>query len=428
MLSLNLKYLSKDIDLNQYCEKYQDRVAKLHDDINEKNVPGGEMLGWLDYPNMVTHDLIEEIQIYADNFRKRNINNILIISIGGSYTALRAAIDMCIPVFGREINVYYAQNLSSRYLNELKIMLEKEEFFIIVISKSGTTLEPAISLRVFYEVLLKRYGSVEAQNRIAAITSKDSGTLLQIANQYKWKTFYIPDDIGGRFSALTPISLLPLAMLGVEINYVLEGAKKAKKDTSSKLISKNLAYKYAVLRYGMYRNQKKKVEVFGSYEEDLFYFLEHLKQLFGESEGKEHKGLFPAISRYTTDLHSMGQFYQDGSPIFFETLLSVKNTYNDLKIKSLFNNLDNLDDFIKLSVADINNIALKSVKEAHLKAGNSTIEITLDKLGPEAFGYLYYWFSRVVTMSALLLKVNPFDQPGVEVYKKRMRENFKKKK
>lgn len=428
MINLNVKYLEKNINTKKVFEDYKGNVSKYSNLIEERKIKGAEMLGWLDYPKEISKDLIQEIEGYAKKFRSKNIKNILVISIGGSYTALRAAVDMCIPPYNRDVNIYYVPGISSNYIYSLKQKLEKEDFSIVVISKSGGTIEPAISLRIFYELLIKKYGVEESKNRVVAITSETKGSLIKIAKKYNWKTFFIPEDIGGRFSALCPVGLVPMAMLGLDIKNIIKGALKARKDTSNKTIEKNTAYQYAVLRHYFYSKLRKKIEVFGSYDEENFYFIEHLKQLFGESEGKNHKGLFPTIARYTTDLHSIGQFLQEGSPIFFETLLIVKNANKDLKFKKLFDDLDNLDYVIQKTVGEINQIACKSTMEAHLlDGGSSTIQIVVEKIDEETFGYLYYWFSKSVTMSALLLNQNPFDQPGVEEYKKRMIDNIKKK-
>ncbi|MGL5640112.1 MAG: glucose-6-phosphate isomerase [Mycoplasmoidaceae bacterium] len=428
MINLNLKYLDKNIDTKKIYTSYKENVSKHSAMLSERKVKGSEMLGWMDYPKNISKDLIQEIENYGKKFRSKNIKNILVISIGGSYTALRAAIDMCIAPFNRDINIYYAHGISSNYLYSLKNKLEKEDFSIVVISKSGGTIEPAVSLRIFYELLIKKYGVEESKNRVVAITSESQGSLIKIAKKYNWKTFYIPEDIGGRFSAITPVGLVPMAMLGLDIKNVIKGALKARKDCSDKNIEKNTAYQYAVLRHYFYSKLRKKIEVFGSYDEDSFYFLEHLKQLYAESEGKNHKGLFPTIARFTADLHSIGQFLQEGSPIFFETLLIVKNSNKDLKFKKLFDDMDNLDYLIQKSVGELNHIACKSTMEAHLiDGGNSTIQIVVEKLNEETFGYLYYWFSKSLAMSALLLNQNPFNQPGVEAYKKRMKNNIKKK-
>ena len=428
MINLNVKYLEKNINTKKVFEDYKGNVSKYSNLIDERKIKGAEMLGWLDYPKEISKDLIQEIEGYAKKFRSKNIKNILVISIGGSYTALRAAVDMCIPPYNRDVNIYYVPGISSNYIYSLKQKLEKEDFSIVVISKSGGTIEPAISLRIFYELLIKKYGVEESKNRVVAITSETKGSLIKIAKKYNWKTFFIPEDIGGRFSALCPVGLVPMAMLGLDIKNIIKGALKARKDTSNKTIEKNTAYQYAVLRHYFYMKLRKKIEVFGSYDDENVYLIEHLKQLFGESEGKNHKGLFPTIARYTTDLHSIGQFLQEGSPIFFETLLIVKNANKDLKFKKLFDDLDNLDYVIQKTVGEINQIACKSTMEAHLlDGGSSTIQIVVEKIDEETFGYLYYWFSKSVTMSALLLNQNPFDQPGVEEYKKRMIDNIKKK-
>lgn len=343
------------------------------------------------------------------------------LGIGGSYIGVRAGIDWVLPEFNREKEIHYVSSMSSSYISSLIEKLKKEDFYLIVISKSGTTLEVGVAFRLFYSLLFEKFGSEGAKERTVAITDKEKGTLKKIADNQGIRTFSIPDDVGGRFSAITPVGLFAMGVMGLDVSKVLKGCAKAIEDTKTSDINKNTAYQYAALRHYMYTKKEKYNEVYCVYEDALRFFTEHLKQLFAESEGKEGKGLFPMNCLFTTDLHSVGQFLQEGTNIFFETCISIKNPLNDVVINEFLKDEDGLGFLNGKKLDQINKVAASSTIDAHhIDGGVDIIQINLDNRNEESFGYLYSWFSKAVAMSGLLLKVNPFDQPGVEAYKKRM--------
>ena len=429
MIKLNLKYLNKQIDTKNVFEQYQEQCKKIHDSFKTKKFQGSEMTGWMTYPNNVDESMIENmINISKEWISDKKIKDVLLIGIGGSFIGVKAAIDMCLPYFNREINFYYANNISSSYLTDLyKKLSEKTNLGIIVVSKSGTTLEPALALRMFYKLLLEKYGSEGASERVVAVTDASKGTLLKLANKYNWRTFPIPDDIGGRFSVVSPVGLFPCAVAGIDIKSMINGFKDALKDTSNASINRNSAYQYAILRNYLNKKMKKDVEVFITYEPQLFYFSEHLKQLFAESEGKNSKGVLPIVAPMTTDLHSVGQYLQDGKKIFFETSLLLNKPMFDTKLSPFFEDDDGLSFVNGKTVSEINNVAAISTIEAHSIEGNvPNIVLEIDEMNAYNFGYLYSWFSKALAMSARILGVNPFNQPGVENYKNRMFAKLKK--
>ncbi|WP_412032552.1 glucose-6-phosphate isomerase [Malacoplasma muris] len=414
--------ISKEI-----MELYKDKVKDIHKIITNKTCPGGEMLGWMDYPFNYDTNELNEIISFSQSWRKNdNIKTLVVLGIGGSYLGLKAAIEMCLPAFDRDREIIYVYNLSSNYIVSLLKKLKKENFYLICISKSGTTLETAVAFRLFYELMFNKVGGEVAKERMVCITDKEKGKLRQIVNKYNLKSFVIPSDVGGRFSAITPVGLFAMAYMGLDVQQILKGCQAALNDTNVSTLSKNTAYKYAVARHYCYEKLNKSLEVFGVYEPNMHYLTEHWKQLMAESEGKNHKGLYPTNCLFTTDLHSVGQFLQEGSPIFFETILHVENPNFDKKIESFMNDDDGLNFVNNKTINQLNKIACLSTIDAHHIDGNTPIiQLYIDKMDEYHFGYLYSWLSKVVAMSALLLGVNPFDQPGVEQYKKRMFKKLK---
>lgn len=429
MIKLNFtNFLEGNKSTERIFKSYASKIETLNNSIEEKKCKGASMLGWMDYPSKYNKNEIKElINVSQEWYNNKKIKNVVVLGIGGSYIGVRAGIDWVLPEFNREKEIYYVSSMSSSYVYSLIEKLKKEDFYLIVISKSGTTLEIGVAFRLFYSLLFEKFGSEGAKERTVAISDKEKGTLRKIADTQDIQTFSIPDDVGGRFSAITPVGLFAMGVMGLDVNKVLKGCAKAIEDTKEPDIEKNTAYQYAALRHYMYSKKEKYNEVFCVYEDALRFFTEHLKQLFAESEGKEGKGLLPVNCLFTTDLHSVGQFLQEGNQIFFETCISIKNPLNDVVINEFLKDEDGLGFLNGKKLDYINKVAASSTIDAHHIDGKiDIIQINLDNRNEESFGYLYSWFSKVVAMSGLLLKVNPFDQPGVEAYKSRMFTKLKK--
>ncbi|MCQ2790185.1 MAG: glucose-6-phosphate isomerase [bacterium] len=402
-------------------KKYAKKVEKINQIIETKSGPGNDYLGWLNNPTNTKKTELEEIKKHADYVRK-NFDILLVCGIGGSYLGARASIE---AINGLHKNkkpeiIFIGQSFSSDYLNEVIEYVKNKKFAINVISKSGTTTETSISFRIFKNLLEKKVGKEEAKKAIFATTDKEKGSLLKLANQEGYVKFVLPSDIGGRFSVFSPVGLFPIACAGIDIEIFIEGARKAQKELTSSNIEQNAAYKYAVLR-DFFLKRKYANELFVTYEPRLVSLGEWFKQLFGESEGKEHSGLFPCSATFSTDLHSLGQFIQEGTPVLFETILNVKHPNHEISIPKTDDDLDELNYLAGKNLSFVSEQAFKGTLEAHsttAKVPNIVLEI--EKLDEEHLGYLFYFFMKTCAMSAYLLKVNPFNQPGVEVYKKNM--------
>ncbi|MDE5545355.1 MAG: glucose-6-phosphate isomerase [Malacoplasma sp.] len=423
MIKLNLdNFLTGPKDAEKIFKTYKSKIETLNKSIEERKCKGASMLGWIEYPkNYDKSEIKELINLSKEWHNNKKIKNVVLLGIGGSYIGVRAGIDLVLPEFNRDKKIYYVSSMSSSYIASLLEKLKKEEFYLIVVSKSGTTLEVGVAFRIFYSLLFEKFGSEGAKERIVAITDKSKGTLRKIAHKQKIRTFSIPSDIGGRFSAITPVGLFAMGVMGLDVEKVLKGCAKAIEATKSSNIEENTAYQYAALRHYEYEKNKKSVEVFCIYENALQFFSEHLKQLFAESEGKEGKGLLPFNCLFSTDLHSVGQFLQEGNKILFETCIEFRKPLANVTINEFLNDEDGLGFLNGKKLDYINKVAASSTIDAHHIEGNvDVIKIELEQRNEETFGYLYSWFSKAVTMSGLLLKVNPFDQPGVEAYKKRM--------
>ena len=353
---------------------------------------------------------------------------LIVIGIGGSYLGARAVIEAItnrfyntLPAKKRKLPliIYAGNNLSPNYMNDLLELIGEKDISINVISKSGTTTEPAIAFRVLREAIESKYGIEEAKKRIYVTTDKARGALKTLATKENYETFVIPDNVGGRFSVLTAVGLLPIATAGVDIDKLMEGARYAREKYMDSSVKFNDCYKYAVVRNLLY-NSGKKIEVLANYEPQLHYFTEWWKQLYGESEGKDGKGIFPAGVDLTTDLHSMGQYIQDGERHLFETVLSVNTPKSDIVVKEDDENLDGLNYLAGKGLDYINKKAMEGTAEAHVSGNVPNLRITIDKLDEENLGHLIYFFEKACAMSGLMLGVNPFNQPGVEEYKKNM--------
>lgn len=403
--------------------KYSDSILNIHNFLHSKSSLEKEFLGWMELPT--NYDKLEFDRIKDIALKIRNNSEILVvIGIGGSYLGARAVIEALIGSFenGDVSNtqvVYAGNNLSSRYLIDLINYIGDKDFSVNVISKSGTTTEPAIAFRIFKEMLEKKYGVNEAKKRIFVTTDKDKGALKLLATQEGYETFVIPNNIGGRYSVLTAVGLLPIAVAGLNIDKLMEGARTAQERFANPDLLSNECYKYAVVRNILYKEDKN-IEILACYEPRLYYFAEWWKQLFGESEGKDLKGIFPASVCLTTDLHSMGQYIQEGRRNLIETVLNIVGGNMDIEVKEDKDNLDGLNYLVGKSLDYINKKAMEGTIEAHVDGGVPNILINIAELDEEAIGELVYFFELACAVSGSILGVNPFNQPGVEKYKRNM--------
>jgi len=387
---------------------------------------GNDYIGWIDLPNQIDEALIQDIENTVDAL-KNKIEVVVTIGIGGSYLGSKAVIEALSDNFSllknkktNPIVLYAGQNLSEDYLFELREFLKKKEYALIVISKSGTTTEPAVAFRILKGDIEKKYGKNEAVSRIIAVTDKEKGALRQLANIEGYKTFIIPDNVGGRYSVLTPVGLVPIAFAGFNIRQLIEGAKKMAVQTSHATeFSQNPAEIYALYRNLLYQNSYM-VEILTNFNPKLYYFAEWWKQLYGESEGKDGKGIFPASVCFTTDLHSMGQYIQDGRRFLFETFISIKNANYSVVLEHDKDNLDKLNFLAGKRLEEINKSAEQGTIQAHKTGQVPVIRIEIPELNEYYLGELIYFFEKACGISGYMLDVNPFDQPGVEEYKKNM--------
>lgn len=405
-------------EINKYEDMVKDIHNKLHDNCNSQD----NFMGWLDLPINYDKEELEQIKICAEKV-KNNSKYLLVIGIGGSYLGARAVIEALTSTFynlreNSPIILYVGNNLSTSYINDIIKIIGNDDFSINVISKSGTTTEPAIAFRIFKNILENKYGN-NASERIFVTTDEEKGALHTIAKENNYQTFKIPNNIGGRYSVLTAVGLFPIAVANINIDKLLNGAIKAYNKYNNSNLNENDCYKYAVIRNLLYHKDKN-IEIFASYEPRLHYFIEWLKQLFGESEGKNGKGIFPVGVEFTTDLHSLGQYIQDGRRNIFETVLNIENTNESITMTKEENNLDNLNYLEGLTLDYINHKAMEGTIDAHVSNDVPNILINVDKLDEETIGELIYFFELACAMSGFILNVNPFNQPGVEKYKQNM--------
>ncbi len=412
--------------------KYEKQVKEIHDEMEKYESLGNEFLGWKDLPNNIDMQDIKEMELTAKKLHNSGIEVLVVVGIGGSYLGVKAGMDFILGNYPtpeeRKLEIIFAgESLSSTDLAQKLKYVENKKFAINVISKSGTTTEPAIAFRMFKALLEDTIGKNNAKNYIVATTDANKGSLFQLAEKEGYKKFVIPDNIGGRFSILTPVGLFPFACLGLNIKKIIIGAKMANEDYGIDSLEDNLAYQYAVTRFILWKEKGFISEMIVAYEPNLDYFLEWWKQLFGESEGKLNKGLLPHSAIFSTDLHSLGQFIQEGSKVLFETVITVTKPIIDLEIVEDMENLDNLNYLIDKSVHEINNVAFQATLDAHSSVGQvPNIHLELPELNEESFGWIVMFFERAVAMSAYLMEVNPFNQPGVEIYKTNMFRILKK--
>ncbi|WP_017472326.1 glucose-6-phosphate isomerase [Amphibacillus jilinensis] len=402
-------------------------VKLAHEMIHNKTGAGHDFLGWVDLPENYDKGEFARIKKSADKI-KADSDVLLVIGIGGSYLGARAAIEMLnhsfyniLPKDKRKAPqvIFVGNSISSTYMHDLFDLLEDKDVSINVISKSGTTTEPAIAFRIFRKFLEDKYGVEEAKKRIFATTDRAKGALKTLATEQGYETFVIPDDVGGRYSVLTAVGLLPIAASGVDIDAMMEGAQKAQQELSNADLEHNPAYQYAAIRNLLY-NKGKTIEMLINYEPSLQYFSEWWKQLFGESEGKDFKGIYPSSANFSTDLHSLGQYVQEGRRDIFETVLHVETPKHDLTLEKEAQDLDGLNYLAGQTVDFVNEKAYQGTMLAHTDGQVPNLIVHLPKLDAYTFGYVVYFFEKACAISGYLLGVNPFDQPGVEAYKKNM--------
>ncbi|EGQ3088279.1 glucose-6-phosphate isomerase [Staphylococcus pseudintermedius] len=403
-------------------DQQQDAVKAIHRTIHEGTGAGSDFLGWVDLP--VNYDKEEFSRIKEAAKQVQSHSDVLVvIGIGGSYLGARSAIEMLTPAFKKDSEypeiIFAGNHLSSSYLQSLIDYLADKDYSVNVISKSGTTTEPAVAFRIFKKLLEEKYGKEEAVKRIFATTDQAKGALKQLATNEGYETFVVPDDVGGRFSVLTAVGLLPIAVAGIDIDAMMGGAAKAREELSSDDLSSNIAYQYASIRNILY-NKGYTTEMLINYEPSLQYFNEWWKQLFGESEGKDLKGIYPSSANFTTDLHSLGQYVQEGRRFLIETVLKVENPEHDITIEEDAEDLDGLNYLAGKTVDEVNTKAFGGTLLAHTDGGVPNMVVKLPRLDAETYGYVVYFFELAVAMSGYQLGVNPFNQPGVEAYKQNM--------
>ena len=400
---------------------YQDKVTELHSAIRNRTGAGNDFMGWVEWPVAYDKEEFDRILKVAEKVKDK-AEVLVVCGIGGSYLGARAAIEMIQGMYSdcKTEVVFVGNTFSSTYVSQVLNHIKDKSVILNVISKSGTTTETALAFRVLREFMENKYGKEEAKERIIATTDKARGALKTLADQEGYETFVIPDDIGGRYSVITPVGLVPMAIMGIDIKKVFEGLNDAYNDLNTADLSANPAYQYAVARR-ILQNQGYDVEMFVTYEPQLQMLAEWWKQLMGESEGKDGKGILPDSACFSTDLHSLGQFVQEGKKVLFETVLEVENPSEDLIVTEDPANLDNMNYLTGKSYDWVNKMAEKGTIEAHVEVGGvPNIVVSFPDMKDYSFGYLCYFFFIATAMTCYLLEINPFNQPGVEIYKKNM--------
>ena len=416
MLELRLNKLINQQVLNSY----EEQVKRINQMISEKTGQGNDFLGWVDWP--INYDKEELQRIKKDaQYVRENFDILVVCGIGGSYLGARSALEALngLKSDDKLEIIFMGQTFSPNYVAQVMNYLKGKNFAINVISKSGTTTETSISFRLLKELLESQIGKEKARKAIFATTDREKGALKTLCNNEGYATYVLPGDIGGRYSVFTAVGTFPLACAGIDVEAMIKGAQKAREEIQSLPLKDNKCYQYAVMRDYMYRHDKP-VEMYVTYEPQMSQISEWLKQLFGESEGKEHKGLYPGSATFSTDLHSLGQYIQDGTPLLFETIINIKEPKQDIVIPHDNDDLDGLNYLEGKNLAFVNQKAFEGTLQAHEDGGVPCNVIYLDKLDEFNLGYLFYFFMRACAMSAYMLDINPFNQPGVEVYKKNM--------
>ena len=422
-IKLNEKYVQKFVSSEELAAMQQE-ISKAADVLDSRCGEGSDFLGWVDLPENYDKAEFAAIKEAAEKIKK-SCDILIVIGIGGSYLGARAVIEFLkSPLYNNlrkdTPDIYYAGNsLSATALSELLSICEGKDICINVISKSGTTTEPAVAFRIFRNLLEEKYGKDGARERIFVTTDREKGTLKSFSDESGYQTFVVPDDVGGRFSVLTAVGLLPIAVAGIDIDKLMEGANAARLALCDKDIEKNDCYKYAAIRNVLLRKGKV-TEIFVAYEPYAQMFSEWWKQLYGESEGKDGKGIYPASAIFSTDLHSLGQYIQEGQRTIFETVLDVKDSMAKMPIPDDANNIDGLNFLSGKDLDFVNKNAMKGTLLAHMDGNVPNIVIELDKKDEYSLGYMIYFFEKACAVSGYTLGVNPFNQPGVEAYKKNM--------
>lgn len=420
---LNDKYLKNFITNEEYLA-ISSQIKDAHNSLHNASGLGNDFLGWLDLPSSFDKEEFCRIKKAAKKIQS-NSDVFIVIGIGGSYLGARAAIEFLksnnYNMLKKDTpDIYFVgNNISSTYLSEIIDICKDKDISINMISKSGTTTEPAIAFRVFRELLENKYGKEEAKNRIYCTTDKSKGTLKELSNKEGYESFVVPDNVGGRFSVLTAVGLLPIAVAGIDIDSLMLGAEEASKAFLSTDLNNNDCYKYAAIRNILYRKGKS-IEILASYEPYFAMMAEWWKQLFGESEGKDQKGLFPASVIFSTDLHSLGQFIQDGSRNLIETVVLIQKAKKDIKLSNEAENIDGLNFLSGKTMQYVNLKAFEGTVLAHTDGNVPNIVLEIPEPSEKELGYLIYFFEKACAISGYLLAVNPFNQPGVESYKKNM--------
>ena len=425
MVKVDVKGCASFVESAQY-EAYVQKALDAFDTLESEKGAGNDFLGWKHLPSETPEELLKDIEAITADWKGLGVDLVIAIGIGGSYLGAKCVIEALSHNFAKQLSkkeapevVFAGNNLSEEYLAELMDLAAERNVACIVISKSGTTTEPAVAFRIVKQYIEARYGKKEAAVRIVAITDAKKGALKTLSTQEGYKTFVVPDNVGGRFSVLTPVGLLPIAAAGLDVKGLLEGAKEAEKALFVKS-AQNPAVVYAAARNALFTEKGKKVEILVNYNPKLTYVAEWWKQLYGESEGKDGTGIFPASVNNTADLHSMGQFIQEGSRVMFETVLHVEKARRSVVIEADAENLDGLNFLSGKHVEHCNHMAELGTKLAHIDGGVPQIEVCVEQVDARNLGALLYFFEFACGVSAYTLGVNPFNQPGVEAYKKNM--------
>ncbi len=425
MLKVNLGGCSSFIKDADYKE-YIDKALAAFDVLESETGAGNDFLGWKHLPTQTPDSLISECEAIRDSWKTKGIDLVVVIGIGGSYLGAKCAIEALSHSFAKQLSakkdapeiVFAGHNLSEEYISELMDLMKERNTAAVVISKSGTTTEPAIAFRLIKQYIEATYGIKEAAERIVAVTDAHRGALKSLSTQEGYRTFVIEDNVGGRFSVLTPVGILPIVLAGFDMRAMLKGAAEMEKRCGERS-ENNPAVEYAAMRNLLY-GQGKKVEILVSYNPKLQYLGEWWKQLYGESEGKDGKGIFPASVSFTTDLHSMGQYIQEGERMLMETVVTVENSNRCMTIANDPQNLDGLNFLTGKHVEECNAMAELGTKLAHIDGGVPQLGVSVEKIDEYSLGELFYFFEKACGISAYILGVNPFNQPGVEAYKKNM--------
>ncbi len=419
-ISIDLSFTEKFIAPHEMAA-IAPQVLAAAQHLEGRQGPGNDFLGWLDLPVNYDQDELARVKMAAQRIREQ-AEVLIVIGIGGSYLGSKAALEFCCPspTLPGEMEIYFAgTNLSGPYLTHLLKVIGDRNFAVNVISKSGTTTEPAIAFRLFKQKLIDKYGPEEAKARIYATTDAKRGALKTLATNEGYETFVVPDDVGGRFSVLTAVGLLPIAAAGIDVDELMQGAAEARERYATHDFAENDCYRYVAARNILHRKGKD-IEMLVNYEPRLHFVAEWWKQLFGESEGKDQKGIFTASADFTTDLHSLGQYIQDGKRHLFETLIAIETPEADLTIEATDDDLDGLNYLTGKTIDYVNKQAALGTMMAHVEGGVPNLVVRLPEATPRYLGQLFYFFEKACGISGYLLGVNPFDQPGVEAYKKNM--------